>query len=35
MNAPASSRRLILLVDDDTLLLDYIATVLQHADTVS
>jgi response regulator NasT len=36
MSAPASSRRLILLVDDDPLLLDYIATVLQHAgyDTV-
>jgi response regulator NasT len=31
MSAPASSRRLILLVDDDPLLLDYIATVLQHA----
>jgi response regulator NasT len=36
MSAPASSRRLILLVDDDTLLLDYLATVLQQAgyDTV-
>lgn len=36
MSAPASSRRLILLVDDDPLLLDFIATVLQHAgyDTV-
>ncbi|MGJ7915667.1 ANTAR domain-containing response regulator [Massilia sp. LXY-6] len=36
MSVPASSRRLILLVDDDTLLLDYIATVLRHAgyDTV-
>jgi response regulator NasT len=36
MSAPAAPRRLILLVDDDTLLLDYIATVLQHAgyDTV-
>jgi response regulator NasT len=36
MSAPATSRRLILLVDDDTLLLDYIATVLQQAgyDTV-
>jgi response regulator NasT len=31
MSATASSRRLILLVDDDPLLLDYIATVLQHA----
>jgi response regulator NasT len=31
MSAPASPRRLILLVDDDPLLLDYIATVLQHA----
>jgi response regulator NasT len=37
MSVPASSRRPILLVDDDTLLLDYIATVLQHAgyDTVA
>jgi response regulator NasT len=37
MSASASLRRLILLVDDDTLLLDYIATVLQHAgyDTVA
>lgn len=37
MSAPASSRRPILLVDDDPLLLDYIATVLQHAgyDTVA
>jgi response regulator NasT len=31
MSAPASTRRLILLVDDDPLLLDFIATVLQHA----
>jgi response regulator NasT len=31
MSAPATSRRLILLVDDDPLLLDYIGTVLQHA----
>jgi response regulator NasT len=31
MSASTSPRRLILLVDDDTLLLDYIATVLQHA----
>jgi len=31
MSAPASSRRLILLVDDDPLLLDFISTVLQHA----
>jgi AmiR/NasT family two-component response regulator len=31
MSAPATSRRLILLVDDDSLLLDYIGTVLQHA----
>jgi response regulator NasT len=37
MSAPASSRRLILLVDDDPLLLDYIGTVLRHAgyDTVA
>ena len=37
MSAPTSSRRLILLVDDDPLLLDYIATVLRHAgyDTLS
>jgi response regulator NasT len=37
MSVPANSRRLILLVDDDTLLLDYIATVLRHAgyDTLS
>jgi response regulator NasT len=37
MSATASSRRLILLVDDDTLLLDYIGTVLRHAgyDTVA
>jgi response regulator NasT len=37
MSASTSPRRLILLVDDDTLLLDYIATVLQHAgyDTIS
>jgi len=36
MSAPVSSRRLILLVDDDPLLLDFISTVLQHAgyDTV-
>lgn len=36
MSATASPRRLILLVDDDPLLLDFIATVLQHAgyDTV-
>jgi len=36
MRAPATSRRLILLVDDDPHLLDYIATVLEHAgyDTV-
>jgi response regulator NasT len=36
MSVPASSRRLILLVDDDTFLLDYIATVLRQAgyDTV-
>jgi response regulator NasT len=31
MSVPANSRRLILLVDDDTLLLDYIGTVLRHA----
>jgi CheY-like chemotaxis protein len=31
MSAPASPRRLILLVDDDSHLIDYIATVLQHA----
>jgi response regulator NasT len=31
MSAPTSLRRLILLVDDDPLLLDYIGTVLQHA----
>lgn len=31
MSAPASTRRLVLLVDDDPLLLDFIATVLQHA----
>jgi response regulator NasT len=37
MSAPASSRRLILLVDDDPLLLDYLGTVLRHAgyDTVA
>jgi response regulator NasT len=37
MSVPANSRRLILLVDDDTLLLDYIGTVLRHAgyDTLS
>jgi response regulator NasT len=36
MSTPASPRRLILLVDDDPLLLDFISTVLQHAgyDTV-
>jgi response regulator NasT len=36
MSAPASSRRLILLVDDDPLLLEFISSVLQHAgyDTV-
>jgi response regulator NasT len=36
MSAPASPRRLILLVDDDSLLLEFISTVLQHAgyDTV-
>ena len=36
MRAPATSRRLILLVDDDPHLIDYIATVLEHAgyDTV-
>jgi response regulator NasT len=36
MSAPASPRRLILLVDDDPLLLEFISTVLQHAgyDTV-
>lgn len=36
MSAPASSRRPILLVDDDPLLLEFLATVLQHAgyDTV-
>jgi response regulator NasT len=31
MSAPASPRRLILLVDDDPLLLEFISTVLQHA----
>ena len=31
MSTQASSRRLILLVDDDPLLLDFISTVLQHA----
>jgi response regulator NasT len=31
MSAPVSPRRLILLVDDDPLLLDFISTVLQHA----
>jgi response regulator NasT len=37
MSAPASSRRPILLVDDDPLLLEFLATVLQHAgyDTVA
>jgi len=36
MSAPATPRRLILLVDDDTTLLEYISTVLRHAgyDTV-
>ncbi|MFC5551135.1 ANTAR domain-containing response regulator [Massilia aerilata] len=36
MSAPVPPRRLILLVDDDPLLLDFISTVLQHAgyDTV-
>jgi two-component system, response regulator PdtaR len=36
MSAPAAPRRPILLVDDDPLLLDYLATVLRHAgyDTV-
>jgi CheY-like chemotaxis protein len=31
MNAPTPARRLILLVDDDPLLLDYLVTVLRHA----
>jgi response regulator NasT len=37
MSAPASPRRLILLVDDDPLLLDFIGAVLRHAgyDTVA
>jgi len=36
MSAPVPPRRLILVVDDDPLLLDYLATVLDHAgyDTV-
>jgi response regulator NasT len=31
MSAPASPRRLILLVDDDPILLEYLSTVLDHA----
>ena len=31
MSAPATPRRLILLVDDDATLLEYISTVLRHA----
>jgi response regulator NasT len=31
MSAPASHRRLILLVDDDPILLEYLSTVLRHA----
>jgi len=31
MSAPATLRRLVLLVDDDAVLLDYLATVLKHA----
>jgi response regulator NasT len=31
MSAPATPRRLILLVDDDPLLLDYLKTVLDHS----
>lgn len=31
MSAPASPRRLILLVDDDPILLEYLSTVLGHA----
>jgi response regulator NasT len=31
MSAPTSPRRLILLVDDDPILLEYLATVLRHA----
>jgi len=36
MSAPVSPRRLVLLVDDDTVLLEYLSTVLKHAgyDTV-
>jgi two-component system, response regulator PdtaR len=36
MSAPVTPRRLILVVDDDSILLDYLATVLDHAgyDTV-
>jgi AmiR/NasT family two-component response regulator len=36
MSVPASSRRLVLLVDDDPLLLEFLSTVLTHAgyDTV-
>lgn len=30
-SAPGAPRRLILLVDDDTLLLDYLSTILRHA----
>lgn len=37
MSTPTASRRLILLVDDDALLLDYLSTILRHAgyDTVA
>jgi response regulator NasT len=37
MSALPSSRRPILLVDDDPLLLDYLGTVLRHAgyDTIA
>src|SRR5205823_1475115 len=31
MSAPTAHRRLILLVDDDALLLDYLSTILRHA----
>jgi response regulator NasT len=36
MSAPASTRRLILLVDDDPVMLEYLSTVLRHSgyDTV-